>query len=154
LFAFLVVVAVFPKVVGVGTVVSFASVPLVAVAVDGNNGSGIDTTGTAAASGTTTTASVITTIQVVDKVSAKVIEITGTKAEKLAAHTVINKDDYESDEYNYEGEGDEEEENFENDPEEDELNVQDVRGSGGHDISSIVEEDETEVGAEVTDIDY
>jgi len=116
---------------------------VVAAVVDGNEDSG----------GTDTNVGTITTIQVVDKVSAKVIEITGTKAEKLAAHTVINKDDYESDEYNYEDESEvDEDENFENDPEEDELNVQDVRGSGGHDISSSVEEDQTEV--EAADIDY
>jgi len=75
----------------------------VVVAVDGTDGAD-----------TTTTTTTTTTINIVDPLSTahKVVEFTGEKAEKLAAHTVINKEDYESEEYNkheQEDEGEEEE---------------------------------------------
>merc|ERR1712238_498050 len=99
------------------------------IAVDGTDG-GTDKT-------TTTT-----TINIVDPLSAthKVVEFTGEKAEKLAAHTIINKDDYKSDEYNkYEQEGDGEkmENENESDPKNEELTVQTiVRDSDGSDNSN------------------
>merc|ERR1712238_306274 len=51
--------------------------------------------GMADGSGTDKTTTTTTTINIVDPLSAthKVVEFTGEKAEKLAAHTVINKDD-------------------------------------------------------------
>jgi len=102
----------------------------VVVAVDGTDGAD-----------TTTTTTTTTTINIMDPLSTthKVVEFTGEKAEKLAAHTVINKDDYESDEYNkyeQEDEGEEEEMEHESDPKEGELDVQTVGGSDGSDISN------------------
>merc|ERR1712238_544953 len=124
------------------------------VAVDGTaDGSGTDKTTT-----TTTT----TTINVVDPLSPthKVVEFTGEKAETLAAHTVINKDDYKSDEYNkyeQEGEGEKEEMENESDPKNEESTVQTiVRDSDGSDNSNNeagVAVDEEEVEA-TTDIIY
>mmetsp|Transcript_22483 Transcript_22483/g.25806 ORF Transcript_22483/g.25806 Transcript_22483/m.25806 type:complete len:343 (+) Transcript_22483:151-1179(+) len=101
----------------------------VVVAVDSTDGA--DTTIT-----TTTT-----TINIVDPLSTthKVVEFTGEKAEKLAAHTVINKDDYESEEYNkdeQEDAGEEEEMEHESGPNEGELDVETVGGSDGSDISN------------------
>jgi len=101
----------------------------VVVAVDGTDGAG------------TTTTTTTTTINIVDPLSTthKVVEFTGEKAKKLATHTVINKDDYESDEYNkyeQEDEGEEEEMEHESDPKEGELTVQTVGGSEGSDISN------------------
>merc|ERR1712238_111658 len=99
------------------------------IAVDGTDG-GTDKT-------TTTT-----TINIVDPLSAthKVVEFTGEKADKLAAHTVINKDDYKNDEYNkYEQEGEKEkmENENESDPKNEELTVQTiVRDSDGSDNSN------------------
>merc|ERR1712238_336572 len=123
------------------------------VVVDGTaDGSGTDKTIT-----TTTT-----TINIVDPLSAahKVVEFTGEKAEKLAAHTVINKDDYKSDEYNkyeQEGEGEKEEMENESDPKNEELTVQTiVRDSDGSDNSNNeagVAGDEEEVEV-TTDIIY
>merc|ERR1712238_374275 len=122
------------------------------IAVDGTDGSGTDKT-------ITTT----TTINIVDPLSAthKVVEFTGEKAEKLAAHTVINKDDYKSDEYNkyeQEGEGEKEEMENESDPKNEELTVQTiVRDSDGSDNSNneagVAVDEEEEVEA-TTDIIY
>merc|ERR1712238_437541 len=121
------------------------------VAVDGMaDGSGTDKTIT-----TTTT-----TINIVDPLSAthKVVEFTGEKAEKIAAHTIINKDDYKSDEYNkyeQEGEGEKEEVENESDPKNEELTVQtivrDSDGSNNSNNEAGVAVDEEEVEA-TTDI--
>merc|ERR1712238_280992 len=119
--------------------------------------------GTADGSGTDKTTATTTTINVVDPLSPthKVVEFTGEKAEKLAAHTVIKKDDYKSDEYNkyeQEGEGEKEEMENENDPKNEELTVQTiVRDSDGSDNSNneagVAVDEEEEVEA-TTDIIY